>query len=156
MNLENFKSLDFYDKNYLINEDGKVYSLYTNKFLNPSKSDKGYLYVTLKGLKKFRVHRLVALMFLCNPNNLPQINHKDGNKENNNVDNLEWCSNDYNQKHASMLGLKKSKKAVEQRHFRKDITKEKCKELYKNYSMEKISKILNCSVATVFKRLKEE
>lgn len=56
---------------------------------------KGYHYVSLinnSGVKKYRVHRLVAEAFICNPNNLPYINHIDENKLNNNIDNLEWCT----------------------------------------------------------------
>ena len=53
------------------------------------------------------VHRLVAKTFIINPNNLPQVNHIDGNKLNNAISNLEWCDNSYNQKHAYKLGLQK-------------------------------------------------
>src|SRR5699024_3243872 len=52
------------------------------------------------------IHRLVALTFIDNPDGLKFVNHKDGNKHNNCVDNLEWCTNEYNHKHATMTGLK--------------------------------------------------
>lgn len=54
------------------------------------------------------IHRLLALHFIHNPENLPEVNHKDGNKQNNKLDNLEWCSKSYNSTHAYELGLKKS------------------------------------------------
>lgn len=56
----------------------------------------------------YMVHRLVAETFIPNPNNYPCVNHKDGNKHNNNVDNLEWCSYSYNTKHAIENGLMRS------------------------------------------------
>lgn len=154
MDFNGFKKIDFYDENYLINTKGEIYSLYTNKFLKPTKNKRNYLYVTLKGNKKFKLHRLVALVFIPNENNLPEINHKDGNKQNNCVENLEWCTNEYNKKHASKLGLLKCKESVKLQFSRSDVTKEECIKLYKLYSMEKIAKILNCSTTTVYNRLK--
>ena len=55
--------------------------------------------------RRYMVHRLVALVFVENPNNYPQINHIDGNKDNNTPLNLEWCTNSMNQLHAWKLGL---------------------------------------------------
>ena len=62
--------------------------------------------------KYFLVHRLVATSFIENPNNLPEINHIDGNKLNNNLDNLEWCDREYNMKHAYKMGLNPSRKKI--------------------------------------------
>lgn len=59
--------------------------------------------------KPKRVHRLVAETFLDNSNNLPQVNHKDGNKLNNKVSNLEFCTNEYNMKEAWRIGLRNEK-----------------------------------------------
>lgn len=83
---------------YKISNYGRVYSLYTNKILSPGLSQ-GYHYVVLsKNKQKFnkQVHRLVAENFIHNPANLPIINHKDENKINNFVNNLEWCTYSYN------------------------------------------------------------
>lgn len=155
MNLKEFKQID-YNNNYLINKEGKVYSLYTNKFIKPTKSKSGYLYITFNDNKKIRLHRLIALAFIPNPNNYLEINHIDGNKENNNINNLEWCSREQNRKHAIKLGLLKCKENVKQKFMRKDVTKEKCLELQnKGYKKYQIAKILNCSTTTIWKRFKE-
>jgi hypothetical protein len=95
---EQWKYINEYDGLYMISNYGNVYSI-------PRKNTKGglvrkdyhfgYNRVTLckdGKTKKFFVHRLVAQHFLPNPNNLPQVNHKDENKSNNRVDNLEWCT----------------------------------------------------------------
>ena len=86
-------------ENYLINTKGDVYSLHSNAFLKPWKNKKGYLKLELRKNGKRNncsVHRLVAVTFIPNPCNLPEVNHKDENKSNNHVDNLEWCSSKYN------------------------------------------------------------
>lgn len=75
------------------------------KIFKPQKN-KGYLRVSLwkdgKG-KKYSIHRLVAIAFIPNPDNLPEVNHKDENKFNNNVDNLEWCTVAYNNTYGTRI-----------------------------------------------------
>lgn len=83
---------------YYATENGHIWSERANKFLSEH-SNAGYLRVTLyKNAKptNMTVHRLVALAFIPNPDMLPCINHKDENKQNNRVDNLEWCTYQYN------------------------------------------------------------
>ena len=87
---------------YFVDEFGQIYSNYRNKLkkLKYSVDKDGYFNVSLqlKNGKRnsFRVNRLVALTYLDNPHNFPVVNHKDNNKQNNKVDNLEWCSISYN------------------------------------------------------------
>lgn len=83
------------DENYSIYSDGNVFSKRKNKFLKIFHNTKKYPCVELY-CKNFRVHRLVAQYFIPNPNNYTQVNHIDGNKNNNDVSNLEWCSNRMN------------------------------------------------------------
>lgn len=96
-------------EDYGINKCGDVCSFRKNKLLK-QKMWGAYKSVTLSKKGKtyyFRVHRLVATIFIPNPNNLPQVNHKDGNKMNNNLNNLEWCTCSYNIKHGYSIGLTK-------------------------------------------------
>lgn len=79
------------------------------KILKPLKITKGYLGIRLynnSNAKTFKIHRLVATYFIPNPNNLPQVNHIDGNKENNFVNNLEWCTCNENMEHSYKIGLR--------------------------------------------------
>lgn len=73
---------------------------------------KGYYRVHI-GKRHYAVHRLVAQAWIPNPYQLPQVNHKDGNKYNNNVSNLEWCSNQYNRRHAVLNNLSSAKISFE-------------------------------------------
>lgn len=76
----------------------------------------GYKVVSLcknNKMKLVKVHRLVAIAFIDNPDNKPQVNHIDGNKLNNNVDNLEWVTAQENSLHAFRLGLRESQKGKE-------------------------------------------
>lgn len=92
---------------YEVSNLGRVksykYDKINGKIMKPYKNTKGYLQIDLQldGRKRenrvhLAVHRLVAIAFIPNPDNLPQVNHKDEDKTNNCVDNLEWCTNDYN------------------------------------------------------------
>lgn len=78
------------------------------QILKPYKTPKGYLKITLykdskKVYKKCRVHRLVAEAFLKNEDDLPEVNHLDGNKSNNALSNLEWCTQEENLRHAKEM-----------------------------------------------------
>lgn len=84
---------------YFITEEGHVWSANKKIFLKEYLTYNGYLRVNLyKDGKRYskRLHRIVAETFIPNPNNLSQVNHKDENKTNNCVNNLEWCDSKYN------------------------------------------------------------
>lgn len=88
---------------YYISDNGEVYSTFTKRLLKPQTDHKGYQYIEI-GRKKFKIHRLVGKYFIPNPNNLPQINHIDLNKANNNKNNLEWVTNRENYEYALKMG----------------------------------------------------
>ena len=90
---------------YWVDPKGKIWSEKSNKYLKPCYNKWGYAYVDLcnNGHKsRVFIHQIVAKMFIPNPNNLPQVNHKDEDKTNNHVDNLEWCTASYNNGYGSL------------------------------------------------------
>lgn len=96
--IEEFRDVVGYEDLYEVSNEGNVRNKITGRMLKPY-YDKGYLKVVLykNGEQKHcSIHRLVAQAFLPNPRNLPEVNHIDENKLNNNVENLEWCSRQYN------------------------------------------------------------
>ena len=113
---EIWKDVVGFERIYQVSNYGKIKSLGNKSnhkdaiIMKPILNYKGYLQINLRKNGKsyhFVVHRLVAQAFIPNPDNLPQVNHIDGNKQNNNVKNLEWCDNSYNQIHANKMGLNK-------------------------------------------------
>ncbi len=93
------KDIKGYEGLYAITSDGKVWSYRKNRYLNLVLCGKGYLQAHLwknGNRKPCLIHRLVAETFIPNPDNLPQVNHRDEDKTNNCVGNLEWCSAKYN------------------------------------------------------------
>ena len=96
---EEWRDIRGYEGRYLISSLGRVYSNSRGRIMSITYDKYGYLQVCLckTGERKlYRVHRLVAQSFIPNPNNLPEVNHKDENKINNCVSNLEWCTSKYN------------------------------------------------------------
>ena len=105
--------LSLFDGKYEITTDGVVYSnVGSRKVLIGKTMKEGYRMVvlTVDNKKIYKtVHRLVAESFLPNPDNKPEVNHKDGNKLNNQILNLEWCTSSENQEHARDTGLQQYK-----------------------------------------------
>lgn len=101
--------IDGLNKKYLINEDGDIFDIKEKKLRKPEVSKRGYLRVSFYLYGKYKkrfVHRLVLATFnpVENMDKL-QVNHIDGNKQNNNINNLEWCTNKENLEHAWKTGL---------------------------------------------------
>ena len=120
-----YKKIKNYE-NYLIYDNGDIFNLNTKKILNGSIGENGYKYYRLSknGKKKmFYAHRLVAEHFIDNPKNLPIVNHIDGNKLNNNINNLEWISYSNNTKHFHKI-IKKIKHNQKQEKYINDLPNE--------------------------------
>lgn len=102
---EIWKPVVGYEGLYEVSNLGKIRNIKLNKYKSPTKTSNGYMRIGLNKNgdgKLFFVHRLVADAFLSNPDNLPCINHKDEDKTNNSVDNLEWCDWLYNNNYGTM------------------------------------------------------
>lgn len=89
-----------YSKTHAVNENGDVINIRRRDYIKQSLNHKGYPMVCLENKRSRTVHRLVAEMFIPNPHNKPQVNHINGIKTDNNVNNLEWSTNAENIKHA--------------------------------------------------------
>lgn len=119
--MEEWRDIEGYEGLYQISDFGNVKALakswisgkglvksIPDTILKLSIRKNGYLRITLNNpIKTFQVHRLVAEAFIPNPENKPEVNHKDGNKLNNHKDNLEWNTSSENLKHAIDNGLKR-------------------------------------------------
>lgn len=107
-----------FDNKYQVSREGCVrrirhYSgkqLFRELIMTTKTDEDGYLRVSLTSdrnhSREYGIHQLVALAFIPNPDNLPCVNHIDGNKLNNSVNNLEWCTVEYNNQHANQIGLR--------------------------------------------------
>lgn len=155
------KPIKGWEDKYLIYSDGRVFSLRRGKFLTPRLSMDGYERVCLCDDAKryeYRVHRLVAENFIDNPDNLPQVNHKDFNRRNNELQNLEWCTN-YDNVHYSMdnnrpcFGKQKSERDSNTGEF-KTVKAYTFTNVYNNKSftiigLKNIAKQFGCSLKNV-------
>lgn len=138
------KRIPNYD-NYYIYDNGDILNILTNKILKGSIGENGYRYYRLSKDNKKKMlyaHRLVAEAFIENPNSLAVVNHKDGNKLNNDASNLEWVSYSDNVTHAHQNNL--IKKIREREYYKEDLPNERWLKISDyNYSVSNLGRIRN-------------
>lgn len=156
--MENWKDIQGYEGVYEISDLGQIRSV-DRLVINPKKGIrrvagrvlkpsicKGYYYLILckEGKKKFsQIHILVASHYVPNPENKPEVNHKDGNKLNNAANNVEWCTKLENKIHAIIMGLTPTKL---NENDVKDIRR-----LHKHYTYKSLGKIFGVHCSTIKK-----
>lgn len=140
---------------YEVSNDGMVRNKSTKQILKGGYDKDGYRHVCLRlGLDKHKtpsVHRLVASAFIPNPKNLPQINHKNEIKTDNRVENLEWCSNEYNYNYGT--GQQRARKHNQERNGKKVKAIKDDKEWVFS-SKKEASRVLNLNRANIISCLK--
>jgi DNA gyrase/topoisomerase IV subunit B len=158
---EIWKDIPGFENKYQASNLGRIKSLKDNhnklrkKILFQASDQKGYLHVCLhiknKG-KTYRVSRIIAKLFIPNPENKPQVNHKDGNKKNNNVANLEWNTGSENIKHAFANNLRTIQGENHPLHKLTKFDIEKIRNLNRdktNWTQKKISEVFNVHPSTI-------
>lgn len=149
--MEEWKDIINYEGKYQISNYGNIKSLNYHrsgeeKLIKPLKRKDGYLKVILYKngkTKNYFVHKLVALMFLENPCNYNYVNHKDEDKKNNCVDNLEFCSIQYNNTYKKYNRGKKNKSKINQFDLKGNL-------IYQWDSLKKIKELTNYSYYGIF------
>ena len=129
---------------YYIDEHGNIFSEYSNKFLTHERTKNGYLRVEIQG-KHYLVHRLVAMAFLGIKSNEYEVNHKDQNPENNDIDNLEWVTHKENINYEPTKQLRTASIARGERCNFSKLTEKEVREI-----ISLLDKYTNSELASMF------
>lgn len=123
MSLEKVLPASRYEETHLVSSNGQIfrkthigkYGTRRGRWLKPQHDRNGYIHVLIGAPRVTKkLHRIIAETFIPNPDNLPVINHIDGVRDNNSIDNLEWCTQSHNVKHSFITGAHIPKKGTEQ------------------------------------------
>ena len=151
------QTINHYKRRYEVTEDGKIWSNFSSMFIKLQIGKLGYHIVRL-GTKKlgnkktFYIHRLVAQAYISNPNNLPTVNHKNGIKTDNRVENLEWCTQKENVRHSWAIGTSKPRYNLDHPFTKisEDVVSEiRTKIDYKYGTMTKLAKEYGVSTSLI-------
>jgi hypothetical protein len=147
---------EYANTGYFVSDTGVVYGKYKNSPARKTSLDRyGYEKIALcidGKMKHTTVHRVVAETFIPNPENYKTVNHKDGNKLNNHVDNLEWCSSQQNTKHATENGLMAKGEQIGNSNYTEKQIRQVCEMIvdgYKNNDIAKATGVTRNVVQTV-------
>ncbi|WP_440429290.1 NUMOD4 domain-containing protein [Phocaeicola plebeius] len=163
--MSRLKEIEGYNGDYLISDNGEVISNKSNcrKILRKRINKRGYYYVNLCKNGKYKsvsIHRIVGKHFVDNKNNYNVLNHIDGNKLNNNYENLEWCTYSHNVKEAARLGLLNTKKGKDSNLYCGKIDIDianRIREIrkYEHLSYSNIAKMFGLSKTTIINIVKD-
>ena len=153
---EIWKDIEGYEGLYQVSNYGNIKSLSKvvknaygvhrteDKILKPQTKKDGYLQIQLSKngkQKHYKVHRLVALTYIANPNNYPCVNHKDENKSNNHVSNLEWCTYEYNTNYGTRN--KRASEKLKGKMKNKKLTKQQLEKRYRKVKCIEDNRVFN-------------
>ena len=117
--------------NYIVYSDGRIFSKRKLKFMKPCVNMNGYCHNRIDGKNNVPFHQIIAHAFILNPENKPCVNHKNGIKSDNRVENLEWVTSSENNLHALKTGLKI--KRIGREHHRSKLTRDEVIDIRSNY-----------------------